>query len=431
MKKRVKLVALSLITSASMLFSGLGTCVAYAEESGDCELSYEEGMDIVETESTKNIFPSSIVVDDPYVSLCSEMDNTDANNATIVDTNSVNFDMISEEGQQRWYALYSENGKITLDLTADNSANVDYDLYLWEYDDEIGEINLIAASENENVAKEHIAMMVNQGVYFVLVNGYSGYDALNDYKLGIGYSDSYDSNEIDDTLSDAVVMQLPFGVNGTIDNMFDYDFVKFSLPQSGAVTLSLNNNGNNNIYRMDLYNSAGNAIGYLTQGQSGRATLAAGNYYIRTSATSFVSASDTYSISCSFSTSASRVNITSAGNAYINYGQGQYWRIENSATVTGTAYDNNGNPIPNANIEIRVPVVVGNAVKTATTTTDNQGNFSVVLNLGSGAGQYMYDSGVSYHYYDVVPIYFYSNGTQINSNITKIYHFAYSIYHRF
>lgn len=431
MKKRAKIVILSLVTSASMLLSGLGTCTVYAEEDTDYGLMYEEGMDIVETESSKNVFTSAISVNDPYVSVCSEMDNTDVNDATIVNTNSVNFDMISEEGQQRWYAFYTEDGKITLDLSADNSTNVDYDLYLWEYNDEAGEINLVAVSENENVANEHIAMFVDQGVFFVLVNGYSGYDNQNDFRLGIGYSDQYDANEIDDSLSEAIVNQLPFTVNGTIDNMFDYDFVKFTLPQSGAVTLSLANNGNDNIYRIDLFNSAGNAIGYLTQGQTGRATLSAGNYYIRTCATTFANANDSYTLSCSFSTIASRVNVTSAGNAYINYGQGQFWRIENSATVRGTAYDSNGNPIPNANIEIRVPVVIGNAIKTATTTTDSQGNFSVVLNLGSGAGQYSYDSGVSYHYYDVVPIYFYSNGTQITSNISYLYHFAYSIYHRF
>ena len=34
-------------------------------------------------------------------------------------------------------------------------------------------------------------------------------------------------------------------------------------------------------------------------------------------------------------------------------------------------------------------------------TTDSQGNFSITLNLGSAAGQNQYDTGVSYHYYDV------------------------------
>ncbi len=53
-------------------------------------------------------------------------------------------------------------------------------------------------------------------------------------------------------------------------------------------------------------------------------------------------------------------------------------------------------------------------------TTDSQGNFSITLNLGSAAGQNQYDTGVSYHYNDVVPIYFYSNGTQIGARETLI-----------
>lgn len=170
----------------------------------------------------------------------------------------------------------------------------------------------------------------------------------------------------------------------------------------------------------------------MTQGQTGRATLAAGNYYIRTRATTYGGDNtSTYTLTGSFATAAARVNVTSAGNAFIDYGQGKFWRIDGSATITGTAYDSDGNLIPNANIEINVPVVVGNTIKTASGTTDSQGNFSITLNLGSAAGQNQYDTGVSYHYYDVVPIYFYSNGTQITSNISYIYHFAYSVYHPF
>ncbi|MDE7089133.1 MAG: Ig-like domain-containing protein, partial [Prevotella sp.] len=304
---------------------------------------------------------------------------------------------------------------------------------LYQYDDEDGMINLITGSENENTAEEHFALMVEEGIYFILVNGYSGYDAENDYQLGIGYSDTYDAAEIDDTFAASTVVNMPFSVTGTIDNPYDYDFIKFTLTQSGAVTLSLNNDGStDNIYRMDLYNSSGTAIGYLTQGQKGRATLAAGNYYIRTRATTYGGDNtSTYTLTGSFATTAARVNVTSAGNAFIDYGEGKFWRIDHSATVTGTAYDSDGNLLPNANIEICVAVVFGNQIKTASGTTDSQGNFSIELDLGVAAGRNKYDTGVSYHYYDVEPIYFYSNGEQIRSNISYIYHYAYSVYHPF
>lgn len=442
-KKKFLAVAVTTTMALTVMFSNFGVSTVKAAELEEIGVATEEvGLAVDDTKplvvnqtESKNAVDETIeLVNDPYISLQSvNDDNTDANNATIITVNSVQFDQITTEGEQRWYAFTTDAGKITIDLTTPNSTGVDYDAYIFQYDDTEGMITLIGGSENVDTADEHFAMMVDEGIYFVLVNGYSGYDATNDYQLGIGYSSTYDTAEIDDTFSTATVVTTPFSVTGTIDNAYDHDFIKFTLTQSGAITLSLSNNGSSsNIYRMDLYNSSGTAIGYLTQGQSGRATLAAGNYYIRTRATTYGGDStSTYTLTGSFATSAASVNVTSAGNAYINYGQGTFWRIDGSATIKGTAYDADGNLIPNANIEIYVPVVVGSAVKTASGTTDSQGNFSITLSLGSAAGQYMYDTGVSYHYYDVVPIYFYSNGVQIASNISYIYHYAYSIYHQF
>lgn len=435
-KKFLAIVTTTMMTFA-MLCSSVGTATVNAAEleTTGMELLVDDTAALsVDNTVDKNVVETAITLEsDPTISTYATGDNTELDGATVITVNSLQFDKIAEEGQARWYLFQTSAGKLTLDLTTPNSTNVDYDVYLYQYDDAEGMINLIGGSENVNTAEEHFAMLVEEGIYFILVNGYSGYDATNDYQLGVGYSSTYDTAEIDDTLSTSKVVTTPFSVTGTIDNTYDYDFIKFTLTQSGAVTLSLKNNGStSNIYRMDLYNGSGTAIGYLTQGQTGRATLVAGNYYIRTRATTYGGDStSTYTLTGSFATAAARVNVTSAGNAFIDYGQGKFWRIDGSATITGTAYDSDGNLIPNANIEIKVPVVVGNTIKTASGTTDSQGNFSITLNLGSAAGQNQYDTGVSYHYYDVVPIYFYSNGTQITSNISYIYHFAYSSYHPF
>ncbi len=434
-KKKFLAMATAAIMAFAMAFSSVGVSTVNAAEAADMELLVDdtEALSVDDTVD-KGVAETDIKLDsNPTISAYSANDNTDVNEATVITVNSLQFDKITEEGQGRWYLFQTAAGKITIDLTTPNSTNVDYDAYIYQYDDAEGKITLIGGSENVNTANEHFAMMVDEGIYFILVNGYSGYDATNDYQLGLGYSAAYDTAEIDDTLATSTVVTTPFSVTGTIDNTYDHDFIKFTLTQSGAVTLSLKNDGStSNIYRMDLYNGSGTAIGYLTQGQTGRATLAAGNYYIRTRATTYGGDNtSTYTLTGSFATAAARVNVTSAGNAFIDYGEGKFWRIDGSATIQGTAYDADGNLIPNANIEISVPVVVGNTVKTASGTTDSQGNFSISLNLGSAAGQNQYDTGVSYHYYDVVPIYFYSNGTQITSNISYIYHFAYSVYHPF
>lgn len=436
-KKKFLAMATATMMAFVMMFSSVGeTTVNAAEvETTEMELSVDdtEALSVDDT-ANKNAVEAAIALEsDPTISTYAEDDNTELDGARIVTVNSLEFDKIAEEGQARWYLFYTGAGKLTLDLKTPNSEGVDYDVYLYQYDEEEGMINLIGGSEIANTAEEHFAMIVDEGIYFVLVNGYSGYDATNDYQLGLGYSDTYDAVEIDDTITTSTVVSTPFNVTGTIDNAYDYDFIKFTLTQSGAITLSLSNDGStDNIYRMDLYNSSGTAIGYLTQGQKGRATLAAGNYYICTRATTYGGDNtSTYTLTGSFATAAARVNVTSAGNAFIDYGYGKFWRIDKSATVIGTAYDSAGNLVPNANIEIYVPVVVGSEIKTASGTTDSQGKFSITLNLDVAAGQYMYDTGVSYHYYDIVPIYFYSNGEEISSNISYIYHFAYSVYHPF
>lgn len=125
---------------------------------------------------------------------------------------------------------------------------------------------------------------------------------------------------------------------------------------------------------------------------------------------------------------ASRVQIEQAGNAFINYGQGNLWRVQRSTPVRGTAYDVDGNPAAGTRIEIEVTVELSTQPRTAYGITDSEGNFTIQLVLGSGVGRYTYNNRISYHYYDVVPIRFYNKeGERINANISRSYHFAYQM----
>lgn len=431
----------SAMMAVSMMFLGM-TCLTVNAEEPRTE-SQEEGLlndvigSIVVSESPdKGVMPETIDVEAaPNLDIVTySVDNTDIDHSELISVNSLSYDMIAEKNQQRWYYFWSDAGKLTVDLTTPESENVDYDLYLYRYsEDEGGTAYNINFSQNDGTSNEHIAMMVDSGVYFVAVNGYSGYDADHSFRLGIGYSDTYDSSEIDDDFSTAKVVSIPFSVTGTIDNAYDNDYVKFTVTEAGAVTLLVSdNNSSSNDYRLELYNGSGKGLGYLPEGRAAAASLTAGNYYVRVLASSYAGDNtSTYTLSGSFAKSAASVNITKAGDAFINYGQGNFWRIDGSAVVTGTAYDANGKPMANTNIEIRVAAVKNNETISASGTTDSNGNFSIKLVIGNGVGQYMYDSGVSYHHYDVVPIYFYSNNVQIKSNISYIYHFAYQVMHNF
>lgn len=71
---------------------------------------------------------------------------------------------------------------------------------------------------------EHFSRMVESGVYFVMVNGYSGHDTTNQYSLAVVLSVYYDGQEGDDRLQDAYsINNVNYSVTGTIDNIFDID----------------------------------------------------------------------------------------------------------------------------------------------------------------------------------------------------------------
>lgn len=64
-----------------------------------------------------------------------EVNNTDPNNAALIDVNTIISGSITEAGQQRWYFFGANAGKLTLNLDFTNSQNVGYDIYLYLYDD--------------------------------------------------------------------------------------------------------------------------------------------------------------------------------------------------------------------------------------------------------------------------------------------------------
>lgn len=382
--------------------------------------------------------------------------NTDPENADWVTVNSLQYDMISEEGQERWYYFQTEAGKLTLDLKAPYSGDVDYSISLYSYNSaEANPYVLVAKAQTKGTAKEHIARQVDAGIYYVEVEGVSGYDEVNSFQLGIGYTAVYEAPEIDDDFRTPNAVTVPFSITGTMDNPYDHDYIKFTVSEEATVLFSLSDNSSSGSnYRVDIYNGSGKYLDYMNQGE-GTMSFTPGNYYACISATKYSGAGASYAFSGTYkeggdsgntgdpkdpdepedpdegTTAVSKVNITKAGDAFIDYdGRGPFWRIHTSQTITGTAYDASGNPVPDANIEIQIVVEDGTITRKASGTTDSNGNFSIYIYVGDGSSwHYRYDTGFSYHYYNIVPINFYSNGTKVNANITKLYHLVDQEYH--
>lgn len=440
MVKGIKKIVLSTFVTIG-LFGNV--FVTHAEETGMSVIQEEivelelnasgEQFDINEDKNADIISEEMYIGDfDTKAMPVADGENTSANDARAIQTNSLVNDAITEEGQQRWYFFLAEAGKLTLNLDFTNSTSVDYDLYLYLYDDTSGTISLIDGTETSNHI-EHFSKIVDTGIYFVLVNGYSGYDATNPYTLGTVLSTSYDAQEVDDRFQDAYdIASLEFNVTGTIDNRFDADIQKYTVSKTGRMYISLTNNGStNNIYAVDLLNENGVKLAFLNQNTKYTIDIPQGTYYFKVYCSTFGGDyTSTYSLKGEVRTQAARAEVTHAGDAdqpIVDYVDGPYWRVYGTSYVEGLAYDSNGYIMPNADVTIIVDTKTYGKISNSGR-TDSQGKFKIQLNIGNGKGDYSYISSVnSIHYYDIVAVDFKSNGTEIRSNVDYFYHFAYQL----
>lgn len=352
MVKGIKKIVLSTFVTIG-LFGNV--FVTHAEETGMSVIQEEivelelnasgEQFDINEDKNADIISEEMYIGDfDTKAMPVADGENTSANDARAIQTNSLVNDAITEEGQQRWYFFLAEAGKLTLNLDFTNSTSVDYDLYLYLYDDTSGTISLIDGTETSNHI-EHFSKIVDTGIYFVLVNGYSGYDATNPYTLGTVLSTSYDAQEVDDRFQDAYdIASLEFNVTGTIDNRFDADIQKYTVSKTGRMYISLTNNGStNNIYAVDLLNENGVKLAFLNQNTKYTIDIPQGTYYFKVYCSTFGGDyTSTYSLKGEVRTQAARAEVTHAGDAdqpIVDYVDGPYWRVYGTSYVEGLAYD--------------------------------------------------------------------------------------------
>ncbi|OUC02668.1 hypothetical protein BK784_07845 [Bacillus thuringiensis serovar medellin] len=134
-----------------------------------------------------------------------------------------------------------------------------------------------------------------------------------------------------------------------------------------------------------------------------------------------------------------KVQITSIGdNEYINYGQGQKYRVYASKNTTfkGIAYDVEGKIVPSGTtFYIYFDGALNNPVtkKEILCTVGNSGMFEGTTVIPVGIGQYSFWSSKSTHYYDIVTLSYYNKPNKTNpipqANEKTVYHYAHGVYH--
>jgi len=359
--------------------------------------------------------------------------NTSPDQAITISSNTITEGYIAQQGESRWYKTsVSSNFKLTAYMAA-GSTSTDYDLALYRLNSTNSTLEQVSLSTKGAGQYELLSYVATPGTYYISVTSYQGADTNNPFTLFTTQSDSYDQNEPDDNPWFAKDRgSVPFISQQNIDNALDEDWNKITLNAQSKVNLRLNNPSANGTYMLQVWNANLQSLGTLNQNADGQIVLPAGSYYLQVMAPSNFDLSTPYTLSVNYQNAAiTRVAINEVVSdrgvqGFTDYGYGKKWRAGYNITVKGRAFDATGNPVANGLVTVGVKVQLNNKIITEVGTTDSMGYFAIPMNIGPAIGQYSFSAPASTHYFDIIQIAFGSGTNTVQSDISSLYHFAYS-----
>ncbi|APB70357.1 hypothetical protein PPYC1_08345 [Paenibacillus polymyxa] len=370
-----------------------------------------------------------------------------------------------EGGTQFLYPIYLQPGELLQSqLDGPFSAQLDYDLYLYEFDMTTGNINPNAidastygtyfnnyeqgaASLPENVGTRNATGY--EKAYAIAVHAKKGSSINDPFYLTVDTSSSYDAYEPDESAFHAYNFTFSTGGSSlnsrSIHSGIDNDWYQVTIPASrnyDALNVKLDSVSDGYGYKAEVYGAlTGNQMALLPQ-TNHNVSLNTGTYYVRVYTTNQYSPNHLYTLTLKPVLRAGKIEITgydsvNGPNDYPNYSYGRHYRVNqrSNLTVKGVVKTTDGYPVANAPVDVtwlnqNWTESSGNRTRTGTAYTDQNGAFSVTLSLPSSTGSIAeYLSGaISFtHYYDLSGVAVQVPGTSI-IDTDIVYHFAYSIY---
>ncbi|WP_079710782.1 hypothetical protein [Paraliobacillus ryukyuensis] len=369
-------------------------------------------------------------------SVTSQATNDSPNTPAIIEIGQVYTDKITEEGQQKWYRFeHNNSGKLTVIMQTVQSASIDYDLHLFKLNEETMTLEEEVISSYDSEKNEQLSKISEGGIYYIAVNSVTGSEPNLPFTFLVQQSTSYDQKEPDDNIYQAPAYLNHIYESQTIDNSYDLDWFILQVDQEKTLTVNLDNPSSAD-YQLDIFDLELNGLAGLEDNEKYSISFPPGTYLLRVQSTSLdYDANQSYTLDikeqAGEATSAEILNINTDGNVegYMNYGYGYKWRIDGFMEVEGKAVDENGTPVPNTNIEVRIITVLNNRAYIEPGLTDRKGNFKIKIpKIQEAVGNYSYTTYSSYHYFDIIPFDIMSNGKVLDSNENSLYHFAYSTY---
>lgn len=361
-------------------------------------------------------------------------------------------DYLTEEGEEKYvYPLAVEPGEVLhAQLDLPNSAELDYDLYLFEVNPDTLDMTLVDLSLNrthlngtEGTAPESVGIF-NKGdsvkEYAVFIVSQVGSSISQPFTLHIGINANEDNFEADENVNWAVNFTLE-QIGSTeislrsMDTLVDNDWYTFTIPSSknyDTMDFLLDEDSQNANYNIELYQLEDDQLKKVTISSDGNAEIDSGQYYIRVTAINSTNLTGTnYSLNISPNYQADEIYITGfEGGDYATYQFGRYYRIKGNdiLTINGLA-GYNGYVLPDADVTVTVINEHWNPddlrYKTATTRSDSSGSFTTNVQTSNSTAYHSYylSSGFT-HYFDYGYVRV-NSGTAVD--IQPIYFLAYSI----
>lgn len=357
-------------------------------------------------------------------------DTTDAGPqtyATEISTNVTYTDTINQTGDVHYYLFDTTNlSKLTAVVLFQGDTTFSTNIY--KYTDE-GSLER-AAQSPQNFPysdSETLSAIAEGGVYVLEVISSEG---TGDFNFRVQTSSSYSANEPNDSIFQANQYTDSLSTTDTFDNGFDFDWSKLVVSKDCEYKISTSTK-NCSISSFQIFNLSTGNVQTITDSQNS-VTLGKGTYYILIQGTT-TDVDNSYTLKVLPASSVASSVKANVGSDYMSYqdGYGPTWRFKGTSfTATGTAYNEDGQIAPYAEITVATQTPLNNEVYYGTGTSDENGNFSIVVNVDSAIGQNVYYLPLATHYYDVIPVLFFnSNMDNIKSNISYLYHISYSDYH--
>lgn len=277
--------------------------------------------------------------------------NDSQNRAYTIGIGNIYNDTMTSEGGQRWYAFENSSiQKLTVIMQASNSTNVDYSLFLFKYNEQTNNLDLVSGSLYPSSANEQLSAIGQKGIYFIGISSVKGFDDKNPFNFEVISSEKYGDNEPDDNIFQAKSRDSSFSIEDTIDNNFDQDWSKFSITEASIISASLTNVSSSNAYKVDIINSQLQIQRTLDANSSNSFVLPAGTYYARVQSNSGFDAQQKYKFDLkSYAQSAILgfspdykyvVTMDSNKNVYINGKSVNIdWKREYNLNYPGGGYD--------------------------------------------------------------------------------------------